>query len=254
MASHQDLFSPQAWFLKGRGPRYQQLAGHIAASIKSGMLAEGDQLPPERDLAELADVSRVTIRKAVAQLVDSGLVEQRRGAGSFVGQATPKLEQSLSSLVSFTENMKARGKTSSSLIISQGLVVPQPDELMTLGLSTGDRVARIQRLRSADGVPMALETSTLPEDILPYPERVDTSLYAVLRERGCAPFRAIQRVTASSLSAADAEKLNMSTGAAVLDIIRTGYLGSGRPIELTRGLYRPDLYDFVSELRIEVPR
>lgn len=254
MAIDPEMFAPENWFLKGRGPRYQQLAAHIAAAARSGLLATGDQLPPERDLAGLAEVSRVTVRKAVAQLVAEGLIEQRRGAGSFIGAAAPKLEQSLSSLVSFTENMKARGKTSSSLIIEQGLFVPQPEEMVSLGLSAGDRVARVVRLRSADGVAMALESSSLPEDILPRPDRVKTSLYAVLRERGCAPSRAIQRVTAASLNDANARQLGMAQGAAVLDIKRTGYLGTGRPIEYTRGLYRPDLYDFVSELRIEVGR
>ena len=249
-----EMFAPSVWFSQGRGPRYQQLAGHLAGAIRAGLLSPGDQLPPERDLADLAAVSRVTVRKAVGQLVAVGLIEQRRGSGSFVEAQAPRLQQSLSSLISFTENMKARGKASSSQIISQGLFMPRPDETVTLGLSAGHRVARVQRLRSADGVAMALETSSLPEDILPQPEQVTKSLYAVLRERRCAPFRAIQRVTASNLTVEDARQLNMSHGAAVLDIVRTGYLASGRPIEFTRGLYRSDLYDFVSELRIEAAR
>ena len=77
------------------------------------------------------------------------------------------------------------------------------------------------------------------------------SLYEVLRARGLAPTRAIQRVTAANLSPRDAEMLHLPEGAAVLRIERTGYLATGRPIEFTRGLYRSDIYDFVSELRLD---
>ena len=252
MTADSTVFDAARWFREGRGPRYQQLQRHIASAIRKGELAQGDQLPPERELAALADISRVTVRKAVAQLVADGLIEQRRGAGSFVrGPSGPKLEQSLSSLVSFTENMKARGVTSTSKVLDRGLYAPRPEETLVLGLSSGDRVARIDRLRSADGVPMALEQSALPPDILPDPGKVAVSLYDVLRARGLAPTRAIQRVTAVNLSDRDAAMLDLAEGAAVLKIERTGYLATGRPIEFTRGLYRSDIYDFVSELRLE---
>jgi GntR family transcriptional regulator len=189
------------------------------------------------------------VRKAVAQLVADGLIEQRQGAGSFVRGAAPRLEQSLSSLVSFTENMSARGQTSTSQVLSRGLFPPNPDEMIALGLSSGDQVARINRLRSTDDCAMALEYSSLPQDILPEPGLVDQSLYQVLRSSGQAPTRAIQRVTALNLDARNAELLDLPTGTAVLKIVRTGYLATGRPIEFTSGLYRSDIYDFVSELR-----
>lgn len=245
------LYAAESWFRADRGPRYLQLHRHISGAIVSGELAPDDQLPPERELAELADVSRVTVRKAVAQLVEDGLVDQRRGAGSFVRSVLPKLEQSLSSLVSFTENLQARGMTSSSVVLSSGLFTPNSAEVIALGLSSHDSVARINRLRSAGDSPIALEYSSLPSDILPNPKSVETSLYEVLRKTNQAPRRAIQRVTAINLTASDAELLKLPEGMAVLKIDRTGYLASGRPIEFTRGLYRSDIYDFVSELRLD---
>ncbi|MCK8485066.1 GntR family transcriptional regulator [Aliiroseovarius sp. S2029] len=251
MQTQTEWLSPEVWYQQGRGPRYLQLHRHIRATIQSGDLGPDDQLPPERDLAEAADVSRVTVRKAIAKLVEDGLIEQRQGAGSFVRAAAPKLEQSLSSLVSFTENMQARGMTSTSETLSLGLFRPTSEEMMSLGLSANDRVARIERLRSASGTPMALERSSLPGDILPHPEQIDVSLYALLRKTGQAPTRAIQRVTATNLTAADAQMFNLPEGAAVLKIERTGYLTTGRPIEFTSGLYRSDIYDFVSELRLD---
>lgn len=246
-----DLFHPDRWYRASKGPRYVQLHRHIAAAIASGALEAESQLPPERDLAELAQVSRVTVRQAVAQLVTDGLLEQRRGAGTFVRPQPQKMEQSLSALLSFTEYMRARGKTSTSRIIRRGLFLPTPDEQMALGLASAQRVARVDRIRSADGVAIAVEFSSLPQDILPDPEAVQTSLYDVLRAGGCAPTRAVQRINAVNIAAEEAGLLNLVEGTAVLRVDRTAYLPSGRPIEFTRGLYRSDIYDFVAELRQE---
>jgi GntR family transcriptional regulator len=242
-------FDPANWHRTGHGPRYEQLARHIRAMIDGGTLTPETQLPPERDLAELAEVSRVTVRNAVAQLVADGVLEQRRGAGTFVKPARPKMEHSLSALMSFTEYMRQRGKTSTSRVIRRGLFPPLPDERIALGLSDGEMVARIERLRHADNVAMALEFSSLPPDILPDPEAVNTSLYDVLRARGNAPTRAVQRITAINLGPVEARLMDLPEGAAVLRIDRTAYLPTGRPIEFTRGLYRSDVYDFVAELR-----
>ena len=253
MTQNKDIYSAENWYAQGQGPRYRQLYRHILQAIQRGDLAPDSQLPPERDLATLADVSRVTVRKAVAQLVADGVIDQQRGAGSFVRgtPATARHQQSLSSLVSFSESMAARGKTSTSKVLQRGLFTPSPDEMMALGIAARGRVSRISRLRSANGIPMAIENSSLPEDILPRPDDVTTSLYLVLRRDGCAPIRAIQRVTAINAGAMDAEKLKLPEGAAVLSIERTAFLDNGRPIEFTRGLYRSDIYDFISELRLD---
>ena len=244
------LYHPASWFRPGRGPRYEQLYRHLSAAIASGALQPETQLPSERDLAALAEVSRVTVRKAVAELVEDGLLEQRRGAGTFVRSARLRLEHSLSSLLSFTEYMRQRGKTSTSRILRCGIFAPTPDEQIGLGLTGGAQVARLDRLRSADGQVMALEISSLPADLLPQPEAVETSLYDILAANGAAPSRAVQRISAVNLTAADARLLNLPEGTAVLRIDRTAYLPSGRPVEYTRGLYRSDIYDFIAELRL----
>ncbi len=245
------LYRPEAWFRAARGPRYQQLYRHLSAAIAAGELQPETRLPAERELALIAEVSRVTVRKAVSRLVEDGVLEQRRGAGTFVRPPKSKIEQSLSVLLSFTDHMRQRGKTSSSRIMRRGLFLPSPDEMMALGLSPGDRVARVERLRFADDTPLALEWSSLHTDVLPDPEAVETSLYDVLRASGRAPTRAVQRITAVNLTAADAKLLLLPEGAAVLRIDRTAYLPSGRPIEFTRGLYRGDIYDFIAELRVD---
>lgn len=249
------FWSAPAWLRADGGPRYLQLARHISGAIAAGRLGPEAPLPPERDLASLAEVSRVTVRKAIGRLAADGLVEQRPGAGSFVrsgaGRSGERLEQSLSRLTSFTEYMRARGKDSTSAVLARGLFPVTPDESVALGLPPEARVARIERLRHADGVPMAIERSSLPVDILPDPGLVETSLYSVLREGGQAPVRAIQRIGAVATAAEEARMLGLADGSAVLRIDRTGYLSSGRPVEFTRGLYRSDLYDFVAELRVD---
>lgn len=250
MQEHDKIFASEAWFRPSGGPRYKQLVRHLGAAIRSGALAAETQLPPERALAELAQVSRVTIRKAITGLADEGLLEQRRGSGTFVRQGPRKLEQSLSSLISFTENLRQRGQTPSSQVLECGFAMPGRDAFLILGLSPSARVARLKRLRFADGVPLAVETSILPEDVLPAPEAVGTSLYDVLRARGRAPVRAIQRVTARNLGDDEATLLGMLPGEAALSIRRTAYLPHGRAIELTDGLYRSDIYDFVSEITL----
>ncbi len=246
-----EIFSSERWFEPGKGPRYQQLVRYLGAIIRSGDIVPDTQLPPERVLAELADVSRVTLRKAISALADEGLVEQRRGAGTFVRPQAKKLEQSLSSLVSFSENIRMRGQTPSSKILQRGLFMPNRDEFLILGLTPSSRVARIKRLRFADGTPLAIETSTLPADVLPDPEKVETSLYEVLRANDRAPVRAVQRVTAQNLNAEDAQLLGLKPGDAALAIERTAFLPHGRIVELTTGLYRSDIYDFVTELKLE---
>ncbi len=251
MADLTDDMPAVKWHRKGGGPRYLQLARHISDLIRAKEIPAGDQLPSERELAELTGMSRVTVRNAIAELVATDMVEQRRGAGSFVREQGEKFEQSLSSLVSFTENLQARGIQSTSRVLLKGLFRPTPTETTILGLSPVQQVARVHRLRSGDGVPMALEHSSLPGDILPRPDKINRSLYEVLRARGTAPVRAIQRVTAINASAPVAELLQLAEGTAVLQIERTAYLATGRAIEFTSGVYRSDVYDFVSELKLD---
>lgn len=251
MRRNDALFHPEIWFREGHGPRYEQLYRHLVAAIADGTLKPETQIPPERDLAELAQVSRVTVRKAVGQLVEDGQLEQRRGAGTFVRAPRARMDNSQSTLVSFTDYMRQRGKVPTSRILSAGLHAPTPAEQQALGLMASGRVARIERLRSADGVPMALEYSSWPGDILPDPEAVKGSLYDHIRALGHVPTHAVQRVSAANLKVSEAQLLHMEAGKAVLRIDRTGYLASGRPVEFTRGLYRSDIYDFIAELRLD---
>ncbi|MBC7156945.1 MAG: GntR family transcriptional regulator [Rhodobacteraceae bacterium] len=245
---NQPLFGPD--LSAGAGPLYLALSRRIGAAIEAGRLAPGDCLPSERDLAASTGLSRVTVRKALQTLVSAGRLVQRQGSGTFVAPAVEKVEQSLSQLTSFTEDMARRGRKVTSTWLERGLHPPTTDETMVLGLGVRDRVARLARVRRADGVALAIERAALPADILPDPGAVEGSLYAALSGLGMRPVRGVQRISATNLRADDAALLEVAEGAAGLRIERISYLPSGRVAEFTRSLYRGDAYDFTAELQI----
>ena len=244
------LFGDRAIQLPGGGPLYLQLKRFIEDAVSGGQIRAGDALPSERDLAAKMDVSRVTVRKAVQHLVREGVLVQRHGSGTYVASQPNRVEQSLSQLTSFTEDMARRGMTERSVWLDRGLYTPSPEETITLGLSSTDAVARIARLRIAGDIPLAIERAALSSRILPDPEAIGTSLYAHLDRGGNRPVRAIQRIRAVSLGDDDASLLDVAPGVASLQIERISYLGSGRVVEFTRSIYRGDTYDFVAELRL----
>jgi GntR family transcriptional regulator len=244
------IFSTLRQPAQGGAPLYLQLKKNIEDAVNRGLIGPGDALPSERDIAELANVSRVTVRKAVQNLVTEGLLVQRHGSGTFVAPRLERVQQSLSSLTSFTEDMARRGMTAESVWLDRGLYPPSPEEMVTLGLSATDRVARGERLRLANGTPLAIERASLAEATLPDPSLVENSLYACLKMSGNRPVRAIQRLSAALLDKEDAELLGVPPGSATLNIERISYLPSGKAIEFTRARYRGDAYDVVAELRL----
>jgi GntR family transcriptional regulator len=246
----QDIFSPDAFQETGAGPLYLQLHRRIAEAIDKGRLKPGDSLPPEREMAAMTGLSRVTVRKGVEALVASGQLVQKRGSGTYVAPQLRKLEQALSLLTSFTEDMARRGRTVESVTLARSLNSPSPEEVMALGLGLGDRVARLERVRTSDGLPLAIERASLPESILPDPDAVGASLYAYLDGQGLRPVRAVQRISATNLTARDATLLDVAPGTAGLRIERVSYLANGRVVEFTRSIYRGDAYDFAVELKL----
>lgn len=248
--SIQEVFDPSKWLSSTRGPRYIQLHRRIEKAIESGQLPPGTPLPPEREIASMTTLSRVTVRKAVQPLVEEGLILQRRGSGSIVAPQLTKVEQSLSRLTSFTEDMARRGKNVTATWLERSIFLPSPEETMTLGLTARESVSRLSRLRMADGTPLAIERASLSTRMLPNPLAVESSLYETLDESGFKPVRAVQRISATNLNAVDAGLLKVEEGIAGLKITRVSYLESGQVVELTHSIYRGDAYDFVAELQL----
>ena len=234
--------------MRAASPLYMQLAQKIAQAIRDGRYQSDEALPSERVMSESLKLSRVTARKAIDQLVEQGLVVRKRGSGNYIA---PKLEQPLTRLTSFSEELHQRGFTPSSRWLSRGITAAAPDEQLSLGLSTGARVVRLERLRLADEVVMAYEVTVMPEHILPDPQQVEASLYAYLALRGKAPVRALQHIRALNAEPQLADRLEVPRGQAVLFITRVGYLESGQPVELTHSYCRSDYYGFVAEMKRE---
>lgn len=229
-------------------PLYLQLAQQIGQAIRDGHYRPDQALPSERALSESLSLSRVTARKAIELLVEQGLVLRRRGSGNYIA---PKLEQPLTRLTSFSEELQQRGFRPSSRWLVRELTGAAPDEQLALGLSTGARVARLERLRLADDVVMAHEVSVLPGSVLPEPQHVEASLYTHLAALGRAPLRALQHLRALNADARLAGLLGVPVDRAVLHITRVGYGASGQPVELTHSYCRSDYYGFVAEMRRE---
>lgn len=225
-------------------PLYQQLQHAVREAIERHTLKPDEALPPERDLAQELSVSRITVRKAFDGLVAEGLLTRRQGAGTFVAA---RVEKNFSKLTSFSEDMAARGRKATSSWLSRNQGAVTPEESLTLGLSPGTAVYRFSRIRYADGLPMALEYSTVPAAFLSAPEAVDTSLYRALAEAGYRPNRALQRLRAVLFTPDQAGLLGISAGAAGLLIERRAF-HNGQAVEVTQSYYRGDAYDFVAEL------
>ena len=230
-------------------PLYLQLARKLAAAVRDGRYQAHEALPSERLLSECLSVSRVTARNAIDQLVTQGLIVRRRGSGNYIA---PHLEQPLSRLTSFSEELQRRGYKPGSKWLVRAVSNATPEEQRGLDISPKGRavkVARLARLRLADDVGMAYEATVLPQHVLPDPTAVEGSLYEYLDAIGQAPVRALQHIRAANSPAWLAELLGVPVGHAVLDITRTGFLASGQIIELTHSYSRSDYYDFVAEMK-----
>ncbi|WP_107869526.1 GntR family transcriptional regulator [Pseudoduganella sp. UC29_71] len=227
-------------------PLYMQIARKLSDDVRNGRYQVDQALPSERTLSELLNVSRVTARKAIDQLVEQGLVVRRRGSGNYIA---PRIEQPLSNLTSFSEQLQQRGYKPGSRWLKRAIVSASADEQMSLALSPNSKVARLERLRLADDVVMAYEVSVLPQSVVPRPEAIGDSLYEFLDASGKAPSRALQHIRAMNASGELARQLDVPEGQAVLFITRIAYLESGEAVELTHSYCRSDHYDFVAEMR-----
>jgi len=227
-------------------PLYLQLASHIGEAIRGGQYRPHEALPSERALSESLGLSRVTTRKAIDQLAIQGLIVRRAGSGNYVA---PRIEQPLSRLTSFSEQLRARGYRPSSRWLQRALTPASREEREILRLRPGMRVARLKRLRIADGEVVSFEESILPAAILPKPAAVEGSLYEYLDARRHTPVRATQHIRAINADATLARRLGVPAGRAVLFITRIGYLASGQAVELAHSYCRDEYFDLVAELR-----
>ena len=240
------IFDSHEQISRENKPLYLQLQQLIREAVKSGVLKYGDAIPAEREIASAMKVSRVTVRRAIDDLVDEGLLTQRQGAGTFVSD---RVEQPLNFLKSFSEVMQERGKTPGTRWLDRALGLATEDEQEALGLSAEEEVVRFHRLRTGDDQPMALEMASIPRRFLDNPFVVEGSLYEVLSSKGLRPVKALQRIRAIAIDDIRAGYLEIPVGSAVLYIERLGLLEDDTPVEFTCSYFPGDTYDFVAEIR-----
>jgi DNA-binding GntR family transcriptional regulator len=224
-------------------PLYHQAARALEQAIEDGRLPRGTKLDSELDLAERLGISRPTMRAAIKQLVDKGLLVRRRGIGTMVA---PKPVRRAVALTSLYYDLKQAGREPQTRVLALEEALCPPDVAEHLGLGPTAPVLRFDRLRVAGSDPIALMHNVVPAGLLEI-EKEDlerTGLYDLFRGSGIAPHIATQRVGARKAGAEEAELLEIEPGDPVLTMTRIAYDTNGRPIEYGSHRYPAESYWF----------
>lgn len=227
-------------------PIYHQLEEYIKAQIDNGDLVPDEAIPSERVYADMFQISRMTIRQALTNLVNDGYLYRQKGKGTFVNRK--KFEQRLQGLTSFTEDMKERGFTPGSRLVSFEIIPSGREMAERLNLNENTPVYEIKRVRLADNVPMALETTYLPANLVKglTEDIINQSLYQYIEEKlSLTIHEATQQIEASIAKEQELRLLEIEKGSPVLLILRTSLLKDGTPFEFVKSAYRADRYKFV---------
>lgn len=235
-------------------PLYRQIADALQGHIREGVMEEGMQLPSEAGLGEEFGVSRITVRQALAELEQKGLVERVPGKGTYVRRRDPKVER-ITRLSGFGENMAALGLTAGYSTWRAEETAAPPEVSDRLGVS-GRKAYLIERVLLADGNPVGQHVSYLPLWLVNNAPRAFEkealeagSLYAAVEEAGASVYRAEEVVEPVLLGRDEAERLETDEGALALQIRRTVYDADDRTLEYVTITYRADSYTFRLELR-----
>jgi GntR family transcriptional regulator len=229
-----------------RGPGvtvHGQIEDWLADAIASGQLKPGDQLPTEHDLAAWLGVSRMTLRHALAELAQRGLVTKTvgRNGGTFV--AEPKLVQDLTVLAGFSEQLRRHGLIAGARVLAATEIPASPAASAALEIEPGEPVYEVRRLRLAGGQPILIEHSLFPARHCPglLDSRLDGSLYELLEQNyGHRPHRAKESLEPVTAGVREAEALGIAEGAPLMLVERTAYTREGTPLEFARDLFRGD--------------
>src|SRR5215469_918318 len=235
-------------------PLYARVEAVLADEIAAGALKVGDQLPTEDSLIERFEVSRITVRRAIQNLVSRGLVEIRRGKGTFV--AAPKITQELTQLSGFVEDMHALGRKPTARVIGKKIVTADKIVAGHLALTKGERVVRIHRVRLANGVPISFDETYLPLEI---GKKIITNnlkvepIFSLLERKYDVPLiEAEYKLEAVAAEAEVAAALRVKQGSPIFRIERTSYSTDNRPVDYEKLYYRGDLVRFVTRLARKV--
>lgn len=232
-------------------PMYLQVKNELEQMIKSGELKSGDRIFSESELCDMYSISRITAKKSLDDLVTDGYVYRIQGRGSFV--KGPKIDHRLTNFYSFTEEVKARGMTPSSVILNAEIITPDDEVKENLNLRADEKVYYIRRLRLANDAVIVLDHSFIPCSLCAHLTKEDLtnhSLYEMLSMQGVVPDKAVECFLAVGLDETEADLLGEKVGTASLKVCRKTY-SKDRLIEYNYRFYRGNQYCYTVELNVK---
>lgn len=227
-------------------PIYKVIENDIKLKINQGELKSGDLVPSENELKDQYNVSRMTVRQALNNLVNDGYLFRHKGKGTFISQR--KIEKNIHGVRSFTEEMAATGRKVSNKILSFERVEATADIAEKLFLSKGDEVIHIERVRYGNDIPVLFEQLYIPGNLFKtiVKENLQGSFYKYMEtELGMQISYCIQSIEAISADSKVSVALEVNKNVPTLLIVRNTFLSNGRPFEYVKSYYRADQYKFV---------
>lgn len=225
----------------------QRVYAELSARLADGRLRRGDRLPAERRLCEELDVSRVTLRRALAMLRDEGALHSVRGAGTYV--TSPVLGETANNFLSFSRLSMSRGLTPTAELLALDVRPASIEDGERCGIAPGTEVVSLERIRMLDAIPVAVSRSLIPLACAPSLLEVDwttASLYDQLSLAGNKPVRVDYAIEAHGADHLTAGLLKVSVGEPVLIVGSTSWSADGRVVEVGSMTYRGDRYRFRS--------
>jgi GntR family transcriptional regulator len=227
-------------------PLYHQLRQALLGPLEQGHWKEGDLIPPEREIGDTYNVSRITVRRAINDLVREGYLVSYQGKGTFV--AHPKIQRQLSQLRSFSEELQAAGLRAGSRLFSLRQEPALGDVAVALQVEEGAWIWIVDRLRLVDDEPTIVSTShlRLPPDVMLTPAQLDgqASLWRTLRLQGVTFARSESTIQAVAASDREAEMLEVTLGSPLLLVESIAYSDDDVPVEYSRMVSRGDRYKY----------
>jgi GntR family transcriptional regulator len=224
-------------------PLYRQLMQRLKSDIASGVYPVHGRIPSEQELCEAYQVSRVTVRKALLDLVKDGLLIRHQGKGTFV--AVPRIQRDLRQITSFHAACRIMGCTASTKLIHLHWQHAAPEDVENLHVEPGEMVLEMCRLRYADNLPVMLETNHFPAAFSYLTQQdLTQSLYDILLRNGAEPNKAVHDIALSYAAPAQAKLLEVEPGTALLLLNECVYDQSGAPIHTSSQLIRGDRFTF----------